>query len=251
VARGRLHRLGQHFTACRRLVEDVARRVRGRRRVLEVGVGCGALSRRVAGGVCMLVGVEVDELLAPCLRALQDATLGDYVVADALHPPVRLEAFDAIYGSIPYSITGPLLILLARRARGDAVLVLQREVAERLAARPGSREYGRITVAVRSVYSVSLGPLYPPSCFKPRPKVSSRLVELRRERILEEGFFDCLEELLRCMFSQRRRLADRVAEKCLGQPHHTRFNGRRVYQLEVGEFLELAGKVCREAGVQV
>ncbi|NPA05534.1 MAG: ribosomal RNA small subunit methyltransferase A [Crenarchaeota archaeon] len=245
MPRDRLHRLGQHFTTCSKLLRDVASRIRGRGVVLEVGVGCGALTRRVAGHVKYLVGLEVDELLSPCLRALQDSSLADLVVADALHPPVRLVAFDVVFGSIPYSITGPLLVLLARRARGDAVLVLQKEVADRLASGPGERSYGRITVIVRSVYRVRLGPIYPPSCFKPRPRVASRLVLLERTRTLDDRLFECLERLARCMFSQRRKLASRVAEKCIGSRLEG-LEGRRVYQLSVEEFLELAEKACLE-----
>jgi 16S rRNA (adenine1518-N6/adenine1519-N6)-dimethyltransferase len=237
--------LGQNFLQARwvaRLFADWACRYT---RLAEIGPGEGALTREVLARCphVLLAGLELDHRLLDALSALRLlAPLGaEAVHADALHPPLRPGAVEAVYGSIPYNITGPLLGLLAlSEPPPPAMLLLQKEVVDRLAAAPGTGAYGRITVLVQLAYRVEPGPVVPPSAFRPRPRVYSRIVYLHpRPGRPSSRELRRVEQLTRCMFSQRRRLAAKVARAC-GAPSPGWLGGRRVYQLSPREFLELA-----------
>ncbi len=249
VARPRPRRsLGQNFLRARWVTRLFAEWACDRRLLLEIGVGEGAVSREILSRCpdSMIYGLELDRRLVPLAAGLSLVSPWFSMIhGDALHPPLRLTAFDGIYGSIPYNITGPLLSLLALEARQPAMLLLQREVAERLAATPGTRTYGRITVLVQAVYRVRLGRVVPPSAFEPRPRVYSRLVYLEpRPDAPPESLVRRLEQLTRCMFSERNKLADKVASRCLGVPRVSlsSFAGRRVYELPVEDFIRLASR---------
>ncbi len=237
-------RLGQNFLRARwvaRLFSDWAC---GRRRLLEVGVGGGALTGEVLSRCRpeLLVGLELDPPLTQLLASMSFFHLGfQGIHGDALKPPVRVGGLDAVYGSIPYNITGPLLSLLAIELRLPSMLLLQREVANRLAAEPGSRSYGRLSVLVRLSYRVRLGPVVPPEAFHPRPRVYSRIVYLEPLPGVEPELLRGVERLTRCMFSERNKLADKVASRCTGLPRGELgwLRGRRVYELEPREFLKL------------
>jgi 16S rRNA (adenine1518-N6/adenine1519-N6)-dimethyltransferase len=241
--------LGQNFLRAKWVARIFARWACRYKLLLEIGVGTGFLTRFISSQCpySTVVGLEVDERLAAHLALLQLYTNNVWVVvADALNPPLRFEAFDAIYGSIPYNITGPLLILLALEARKPSLLLLQKEVAERLAAAPGTPDYGRITVLVRLVYDVNLLEVVPPSAFKPKPKVYSRIVELKpHPNPPPKEVLRVVERVTQCMFSQRNKRAAKIAVKCCGIDAGRFIEdnyGRelRVFQLPPEAFLQLA-----------
>ena len=238
--------LGQHFLVAKRVARVFTSWACKFRRLLEVGVGQGFLTSAILRSCSVeIVGLELD------LRLIDElASLGFYftgfmpVIADAVKPPLRLDGVDAVYGSIPYNITGPLLSLLAVEARRPALLLLQREVVDRLAANPGTSSYGRITVLVKLVYEVKPGPVVPPSAFKPRPRVYSRIVELvPKPDAPSSDVLRRVEELTKCMFSERNKRAAKVAAKCLSidQSEAENIVGKdaRVYQLQPEKFIQL------------
>jgi len=236
-------RLGQNFLTARWVAREFARWACGFKTLLEVGVGKGFLTSEVLKHCKpqLLVGIEVDYRLLDWLASISffDACFAP-IHGDVLHFPIYISRVDAVYGSIPYNITGPLLSLLAVEAQKPAMLLLQKEVVDRIAAKPASKQYGRITVLVQLVYRVRPGKIVPPSAFQPRPKVFSRLVVLepREDRPPREALRR-LEELTRCMFAERNKKAAKVASKCLGLERveaEKRFGGRRVYELAPEEF---------------
>ena len=245
-----LHRaskkLGQNFLTARWVAREFARWACSFRTLLEVGVGTGFLTSEILRQCRpqLLIGIEVDTRLLDWLASLsffepRFAPLH----GDALSPPLVLNRVDAVYGSIPYNITGPLLSLLAVEAQKPAMLLLQREVVDRLAARPGSKQYGRISVLVQLVYKVRPGKVVPPSAFRPRPKVFSRIVVLEpRDERPPRDMLRRLEEATRCMFSERNKRAVKVASKCLGLDRgalEEKVGERRVYELSPEEFYML------------
>ena len=184
-------------------------------RVIEVGTGLGILTRALAARAAQVVTIEVDSGLVRALRA--DSVLSSNVELihdDALR--VDLEALagqgDApvrLVGNLPYSISAPLLrrLLDLRGRLVDWSVMIQREVAERLLARPGSRDYGSfavlhaLTVAQERVMSLA------PGCFHPVPKVRSSFVRLRplAQPLLGSDELPPVERVVRAAFSQRRK----------------------------------------------
>lgn len=212
----RRRRLGQHFLEpawVAKLLDIVAPAPHDD--FLEIGAGRGALTLALARRCARLVAVEIDPRLAAklTLRAPTGATV---VPADFLR--LDLDALDLgrparAVGNLPYSAaTAILLKLLGHSARGarlsDATLMLQREVAERVTAAPGSRGWGPLAVATRLHAEPRRVLTLPPGAFRPMPRVQSAVVHLRfrapEVRPADPAAFDLL---VRAMFTQRRKTA--------------------------------------------
>ncbi len=166
--------------------------------VVEIGVGLGFLTRELAQRAARVVGVEIDERLLSITRAeLGDVGNIEWVLADALSGPGRslvpaiasaARAAEAAGGrflvvaNLPYSISGPLLAELAalEPLPERAVLLVQKEMAQRIAARPGTTDYGGLSANVQAVFRAQVVRDVAPQVFRPRPKVVSAVLLLER-----------------------------------------------------------------------
>lgn len=179
--------LGQHFLVDPNLQRKIVAALDASATdvVLEIGPGTGALTRHLAGRTGRLVAVELDARCADQLEQELGAVPGVQIIrGNALDLDLEAEVGDVahlkVIGNIPYFITSPLIFwLLERRVRpARIVLMVQREVADRLMAEPGAKEYGALTVGVRSVARVErlfqVGRL----AFRPVPDVDSTVVRI-------------------------------------------------------------------------
>lgn len=174
---------GQNFLGDERILGEIARLAApaGGERVVELGAGLGHLTARLLARGARVVAVERDRDMAAVLRG----ELGDGVrllEADAASLDyARLaegEGRVAVVGNLPYHLTSPILFSLLDQAErvSRAVLLVQREVAERLAARPATREWGILSVFLQREAEVSIERIVPPGAFLPPPKVESAVV---------------------------------------------------------------------------
>lgn len=213
--------LGQHFL----FDPDILRRtalaagpVEGRT-VIEVGPGPGGLTRALLKeGAGKLIAVEADARFAEGLEAWPEATqgrlhihLGDARKVDwpSLIETAGGEVPAMIVANLPYNVGTPLVVdwLKAGDWRGEMALMFQKEVAERLAAEPGSNHYGRLAVLAHAVCDVHLAFILPPGAFRPPPKVDSAVAVLR-PLPGEKRFNDLetLEKVAAAAFGQRRKM---------------------------------------------
>ena len=174
------------------------------RPVLEIGGGLGILTAAlVRRGVRPLTVVERDPRLAGFLRT----TFGDRVALiadDAL--TAALPPADVVVGNLPYSVGTPILVKLWEARTPRVVFLVQREVAERIGAAPGSREYGRLTLIARLYGDVELFRPVPAASFYPAPEVESRLgVHVARRGALPVRDPAEFERVVRVLFSSRRK----------------------------------------------
>jgi 16S rRNA (adenine1518-N6/adenine1519-N6)-dimethyltransferase len=209
-------RYGQHFLLPQwadKLVDAIEPRVQDR--FLEIGPGTGVLTLRLAPRVAHLTAIEVDrdmvDRLTPELPP--NVTL---VHQDFLETPIEewLAADDGplrVAGNLPYNVSSPILFRLieAHTRHGqlvDATLMLQREVAERIEARPGSKDYGVLSISVQLHADVRRVLALPPGAFRPMPKVHSSVLRLTFRPpavpLQDEAVF---EAMVRSMFTQRRK----------------------------------------------
>jgi 16S rRNA (adenine1518-N6/adenine1519-N6)-dimethyltransferase len=243
-------RLGQHFlrpASVERLLDVVAPAPGDT--FLEIGPGTGALTLPLARRAARVVAVEIDEGLARRLR--QDATPNVEVrQGDALAMDLRalVPASSRLVGNLPYYVSSPLLrrILDLHDHVRDVHVMLQEEVARRIASPPGGRRYGILSVLYALWADTDLPLRFPPGAFRPPPRVHSALLRARfRARPRAEiddlpGF----EKLLQTAFARRRRtLENNLRDSYPKLKEHLRFlNGegsRRAETLSVGEFAAL------------
>ncbi len=209
-------RLGQNFLADPNLLDAIVREasLTPEDVVLEVGGGGGALTERLAPAVRWLHVIEIDERLRGELEPLAEELGGiDLVWEDAMKADLsRLApAPTKMVANLPYSIATPLLIrTIAELASVESWLVMvQREIADRLRARSGTREYGSPSVLVQLACDVKMLRTVDPAVFVPRPRVESALVRLRRRG---DGASEDLAALVRLAFAHRRKSLARSLE---------------------------------------
>ncbi len=205
-------RLGQHFLTdarvARRIVETID--LPADSTVVEIGPGLGALTEHLVGRAHRLIAVELDAVMHRQLTERfgdrPDVTLLRQDILDFDFAGLRDVV---VIGAIPYQITSPLLFHLLdhRRAVSDAWLVIQREVAQRLVAAPGTKAYGRLSCAAQYATLPRLCFTIAPGAFAPPPKVNSALVHLRvREQpavaVRDEAHFF---EVIAAAFGHRRK----------------------------------------------
>lgn len=192
--------------------------------VLEIGPGLGALTEHLAGRVDRLVLVELDDSLADRLRAEYAETPSVEVVhADFLTvslPDVLRDVPTAkVIGNIPYNITTPIIFhLLESRPRPDTiVLMVQREVADRVLAAPGSKTYGALAVGVQTLGAVQRVINIGRQAFRPAPDVDSAVIRIipHPANVLTLEEESALRKLTRMAFGKRRKQFQRILRDAL------------------------------------
>lgn len=218
-------RFAQHFLEAAWVHKLVAASgIGGEDAVVEIGPGRGAITRPLAGRCARLLAIEVDRDLAADLDANKPGNVtvvtGDVLSVDLV--PILSEWLGAppgpsqpirVVGNLPYNISSPILfrlIELAAQTGGvrDALLMLQKEVADRLVAKVGTGDYGVLTVLTALHADVTRVLSLPPGAFRPQPKVHSAVIRLTfRPPKVQLADPDRFVRMVRTMFTQRRKTA--------------------------------------------
>ena len=241
-------RFGQHFLTDESVIDRIVDAIDPQpgQAVVEIGPGLGAMTRPLAERLDRLTVIELDRDLAQRLRRQPKL---DVIEADVLK--VDIEALAAergqplrIVGNLPYNISTPILFHLLEAVEHvvDQHFMLQKEVVERMAAGPGGKAYGRLSVMLQWRYRIESLFDVPPESFDPPPRVDSAIVRMRpwpAPRVLPAGV---LEELVRVAFSQRRKLLRHTLGRWLDERAYAgRFDlQRRAEEVAVDEYLDLA-----------
>ena len=123
---------------------------------------------------------------------------------------VDLPSFDKVVSSPPYTISSGLLFFLLARKFRSATMTFQKEFAERLVAKPGTRDYGRLTVMLQHAASAQLFDFVPRTAFRPVPKVDSFMVQIVPKKQRPDMNRELFSRMVKALFSQRRRIAGTV-----------------------------------------
>lgn len=244
---------------------------------LEIGPGTGALTQPLAATGAPVLAVEIDRDLARALASHvpRNVTVltGDFLKLEVLpflrglepqkppraEEPVQMQRRYRAVGNLPYNLSTPILFRLIELHRNqplltDATIMLQREVADRLVAKPGTKAYGVLTITVQLHASIDRLLNLPPGAFQPAPKVHSTLVRLTfydspPVRIVDEPLFT---KLVRALFSQRRKTLNNALRR-FGRDAHLAvamagFDGqRRPETLSIAEIARLVELLSLQA----
>jgi 16S rRNA (adenine1518-N6/adenine1519-N6)-dimethyltransferase len=176
-------RLGQHFLVRQSILERIAAAICPEKcgTVIEIGPGRGALTSHLLARAERVIAIEIDPVLVQYLRAeFRDEPRLTLLEADVLKADLSQWGTVTVAGNLPYYITSPILerTLELGEQLIHAVFLVQKEVAERLSASPGSRDYGYLTVQTQLLSAPEVLFTLPAGAFRPPPKVDSALVRL-------------------------------------------------------------------------
>ncbi len=244
-------RFGQNFLQSRHVIDDILRSINPQPEdnLLEIGPGLGALTEPLLRRLTRMTAIEIDTDLQKYLSELPIAQGKlNLIAADAL--TVDYSQFGAklrIIGNLPYNISTPLLIHLLRFAPfiDDMHFMLQKEVVERMAAQPGTKDYGRLTVMLQYHCDVDYLFAVPPEAFEPRPKVDSAVVRLvpYEKSPFEQVAVEQLGRLVASAFAMRRKTLNNNLKGIISAEQLLDLGidgGRRPEQISVAEYVQLA-----------
>ncbi len=250
--------LGQHFLLDSNLTDRIARAAGDLAdvNVIEIGPGPGGLTRSLlAAGAKSVIAIEKDprcvdalgelEHIFPARLKIVAADALDIRIADLAPPPRRIVA------NLPYNVGTPLLIKWLGEIASieNMILMFQREVADRIAARPGNKHYGRLTVITQWLTEPRILFNVDRRAFTPPPDVQSAVIELKpRPAPLADADWKSLERITAAAFGQRRKML-RGSLKALGiDPAAVGIDPtRRAEELSVEEFCALARQLASRA----
>ena len=208
-------RLGQNFLADPNLLDAIVRdaELGPADVVLEVGAGEGVLTERLAAVASHLHTVEIDRGLEPALKRIAALPNVELHWGDAMKLDLRTLRPEptAMVANLPYSVATPLLLRTIEQlpTLERWTVMVQREIADRLRAAPGSRTYGSPSAVAQLACEVELVRAVDPAVFKPRPRVDSAILRLRRTGT---GADAETRELIRAAFAHRRKSLARSLE---------------------------------------
>jgi 16S rRNA (adenine1518-N6/adenine1519-N6)-dimethyltransferase len=241
-------RFGQHFLTDTGVIDAIVAAIDPRPgdALIEIGPGLGALTQPLVERCGRMTVIELDRDLAARLR--KQASL-DVIEADVLKVDFAARGGDRkmrVVGNLPYNISTPILfhLLDAAAHMQDQHFMLQKEVVERMAASPGGKDYGRLSVMLQWRYHVE--PLFdvPPEAFEPPPRVDSAVVRMLPWPAPAVVDRPTLEAIVAVAFSQRRKLLRHTLGRWLDERG---FGGtfdvqRRAEEVPVAEYVALAQK---------
>ncbi len=245
-------RFGQHFLTDGAVIDAIVDAIDPRpgEALVEIGPGLGAMTDPLVARSGRLTVIELDRDLVgrlrrrPELEVIESDVLQVDFAALALRRGQRLR----IVGNLPYNISTPILFHLLGMATHivDQHFMLQKEVVARMAAAPGSKDYGRLSVMLQWRYEIESVLDVPPESFDPPPRVDSAVVRMRPLVAPPNVDAAMLEELVRVAFSQRRKLLRNTLGRWLDERGHAgAFDlQRRAEEVPVGEYLVLAAALA-------
>ena len=247
-------RFGQHFLSDASVIDAIVDAIdpKDGEALVEIGPGLGAMTDPLVERCRRLTVIELDRNLAARLRRRAELNVVESDVlkvdfgalAQQLGRPLR------VVGNLPYNISTPILFHLLGAVDHvvDQHFMLQKEVVERMAAAPGGKDYGRLSVMLQWRYDIESVLDVPPEAFEPPPRVDSAVVRMQPRVPAPEVDAALLGELVTVAFSQRRKLLRHTLGRWLEQRRSTApFDlQRRAEEVPVADYLALA-RACRTA----
>ena len=244
-------RFGQNFLNDQDIIEKIIAILKPQKRdsIVEIGPGKGALTVPIIRFVEKIDVIEIDKNLVNLLERTIDKKNLTIHESDALkfnyaqlnHTNLR------IIGNLPYNISTPLLfhLLSFKSIIKDMLFMLQKEVADRICAKYGTKQYGRLSVIMQYYCNVESILMIGPEAFYPKPKVNSTIIKITPRQKPKYQLFNekCFETIVREAFSQRRKTLRNGLKNYLDEAHIQKLgipSNERAENLEVKDFVALS-----------
>ncbi len=232
-------KLGKHFmkdeTILNKLVE--LGEIKPQDIILEPGCGDGKLTEKLAKFGCTVIAIDIDkELILKASKKLSSCSNVKFLTGDLLK--IKPTGFNKVIGNPPYYLSSRLIQWLITGPMPELIiLTLQREFAEKLCATPGEDNYVYITVLSQLFYDIKIDGIVPSRAFYPPPRVSSRIVIMRRYSSIQKELLNHIW-ILRTLFTKKRHLLSRELKK-IGIDTPTHLLGKRIYEIAVKDYYDL------------
>lgn len=243
---------GQNFLVDNNLLEKIINNVKidSNENVLEIGPGQGALSEKLVGICNELHMVEIDRDLIAILKQHNKLSQAEIINQDILK--VDLPTLDienpVVVGNIPYNITSPIVFWLIKylASWNRAYLMVQKELAQRLTAKIGTKDYSRLTVMTSLYFDIKICFLISPNVFLPKPKVQSAFIEIikKEDSSHHDINLKSFDQVVRMAFNQRRKmLRNSLSSLNIDIKNCGIDFTERPEQLSVEDFIEISNNI--------
>ena len=243
---------GQNFLVDNNLLEKIINNVKidSNENVLEIGPGQGALSEKLVGICNELHMVEIDRDLIAILKQHNKLSQAEIINQDILK--VDLPTLDiknpVVIGNIPYNITSPIVFWLIKHLASwnRAYLMVQKELAQRLTAKIGTKDYSRLTVMTSLYFDIKICFLISPNVFLPKPKVQSAFIEIiKKENSYHKDInLKLFDQIVRMAFNQRRKmLRNSLSSLEIDVKNCAIDFTKRPEQLSIEDFIEISNNI--------
>lgn len=210
--------------------------------VVEIGPGKGILTQHLLQRVGEVYAVEIDTEACNLLRKNYSHDALHLIEGDYLHEDIGLRGSYCLAGNLPYNISSPIFfdILNKRSQVQEAVFMIQKEVAQRIASVHGNKTYGILSVLLQAFYEVKLCMHVKPGSFYPPPKVHSSVIHMKKKDREPDCDINLFFRVVKTAFNQRRKtLRNALKSILLNLPEDSGVWQKRAEQLDVNAFIEL------------
>lgn len=252
-------RFGQNFLHDRHMIDKIVAHINPKNTdiIVEIGPGHGAITRPLLQSGCRLEAIEIDSDLIEVLHSEINHASFFLHHADALtFDFAKIAPSFRLVGNLPYNISTPLLFHLMTYTANiqDLHVMLQREVVDRIVAKPNNKTYGRLSVMLQYYCDVERLFLIPPGVFDPAPKIDSALLRLipKKNRALNHAQEKKLEDIVKLAFGQRRKtLRNNLKSVMTNADWETSLidSQQRAENLSVENFVELTKEIEKNGNV--
>tara|TARA_B100002052_G_C15877681_1_gene597722 strand:+ start:2334 stop:3071 length:738 start_codon:yes stop_codon:yes gene_type:complete len=233
---------GQNFLVDPNIIKKIIHtlEIKSKDQILEIGPGKGALTFSIKAQ--KVFAIEIDKDLCDLLSRKKQKNL-TIINEDILKTNIENLKINKVVGNLPYNISSQIIFKILKNNNWDtAIFMIQKELAERIISKEGSKQYGRISVMIQSLCDVKREFNVSPNCFSPKPNVSSTIISLKKKKKIVFDY-DKFEYVVKKIFSQRRKKIKNTLTQISNYDELRNYTDKRPEQISVEDYIKIASQI--------
>ena len=233
---------GQNFLVDPNIIKKIIHtlEIKSKDQILEIGPGKGALTFSIKAQ--KVFAIEIDKDLCDLLSRKKQKNL-TIINEDILKTNIENLKINKVVGNLPYNISSQIIFKILKNNNWDiAIFMIQKELAERITSKEGSKQYGRISVMIQSLCDVKREFNVSPNCFSPKPNVSSTIISLKKKKKIVFDY-DKFEYVVKKIFSQRRKKIKNTLTQISNYDELRNYTDKRPEQISVEDYIKIASQI--------